>query len=218
MHFQLSSSDRGVSRCCSLPEYNTAQVVKLAWNAIDRYCSPEHWLVTGLAVYNGVMLHVGRSAVGVVQLSLSASKFSDCLSQSLYTFICNSGEQSSEDRTTVEGTGGRAPSKRSCQDHNSGIVKRQRIEPSAVAPVNEVKSDLGPHPLRDEQRLVRDGYPNEVLEMCCECAAKVPVWLMREHIDHHLAVKLQKQEQLRSSSGRVTGCRTLTIDTFFQKK
>lgn len=166
--------------------------------------------------------------MGVIQLSLSASKFSDCSSQSLYTFVCDHGEQSSEDRATVESTGGRAHSKRSCQDQSSGIVKRQRKEPSTLTLVNDVKSDHSKlvnkahaHSLRDEEqgseRLVSDEYPDEVLERCCECANKVPIWLMREHIDHHLAVKLQKQEQPRRSSG-VTSCRTLTIDTFFQKK
>lgn len=131
----------------------------------------------------------------------------------------------------MESTGGRAHSKRSCQNQSSGVVKRQRREPSPLTLVNNVKSDDGnkacAHSLRDEEqgseRRVSDEYPDEVLERCCECADKVPIWLMREHIDYHLAVKLQKQEQLRRSSGkvavrRVTGCRTLTIDTFFQKK
>lgn len=167
----------------------------------------------------------------MIQLSLSATKFSDCSSQSLYTFICDNGEQSSEDRATVESTGGRPHSKRSCLDQSSGVVKRRRTEPSALTLVNDVESDSSnkacAHSLRDEEqvseRLGSDEYPDEVLERCCECADKVPVWLMREHIDHHLAVKLQKQEQPRRPSGkvavrRVTGCRTQTIDTFFQKK
>lgn len=222
VHFQLSSSDRGVSRCCPMPEYDLARMVESAWNAIDRYCSTQPWLGPSFCAQqsNIAVLH-GRTPLGVIELSLSASKFSDCSSQPLRTFLhCKSSNGTASVNADIG-----ACSKRSHQDHNNKTVKEQA---SALAVVNEMKgvSDEANAPTDEEQlcpgRQECEEYPDEVLEKCSECAEKVPVWLLREHIDHHLAIKLQKQEQQRSGQASrdklAIRHRTLTIDTFFQKK
>ena len=71
-------------------------------------------------------------------------------------------------------------------------------------------------------------YPNEVLEQCCECGENVPVWLVREHTDHHLAVRLQHEEGMVTKpavnvraprASRVsTKMHMNTLDTFFTRK
>jgi hypothetical protein len=70
-------------------------------------------------------------------------------------------------------------------------------------------------------------YPDEVLEQCSECGENVPVWLVGEHTDHHLAVRLQHKEQLivkptvndvRTPRTRPsTSLRMKTLHTFFNK-
>lgn len=57
VHFQLSSSDRGVSRCCPMPDYDTARVVESAWNAMERYCSTQHWLALSYCAQQSISFY-----------------------------------------------------------------------------------------------------------------------------------------------------------------
>lgn len=182
----------------------------------------------------------------ISQLSLSASKFANCSSQTLYTFLCGS-ETHSNGIQRGASTKRQACSKRQ-NDSSSPELKRQRVEENAatgstvhsIDTVKEVKGDvtyLGEvgdgvrysKAVTDEdeysgQLLAGDiEYPDEVLEKCCECGGKVPVWLVQEHNDHHLAVKLQEQlkhkpttVELSSSKGKVA-VNSRTLETFFHK-
>eukprot|EP00899_Mesostigma_viride_P027401 jgi/Mesvir1/7846/Mv11780-RA.1 len=40
-----------------------------------------------------------------------------------------------------------------------------------------------------------------VTEVCSQCGARVPVWELQEHLDHHLAVSLHEQEQAQEQRG-----------------
>lgn len=60
-------------------------------------------------------------------------------------------------------------------------------------------------------------YPDEILEVCCECRKKFPVWLISTHKDHHMAIKLQTQEQ-HSVESTATKTTVITLDKFFNKK
>ena len=63
-----------------------------------------------------------------------------------------------------------------------------------------------------------EGFPAEVLEMCCECGERVPVWQLGVHQDHHLAMKLQSQEDAVKPAPASARQTLQTLDRFFHKK
>lgn len=85
---------------------------------------------------------------------------------------------------------------------------------------------------RDSQGELRGGeYPDEVVEVCKECGDQVPVWLVGEHMDYHLALELQQDKteepavaERRGQTGRrgqvhtATCLKPMTIDKFFHMK
>lgn len=82
---------------------------------------------------------------------------------------------------------------------------------------------------RESQGELKGGqYPHEVVEVCKECGEQVPVWLVGEHSDYHLALQLQEDRtkgelvpvvaERRGQGRRHTDRKSMTIDKFFCKK
>ena len=102
----------------------------------------------------------------LLQLSLSAHKFTDSYSHTLDSYYVL---------------------------HNERIHTNDEDLPPSKRPCLEATPD-GPSTHEGDMQLTATDYPEEVVERCSECGEAVPVWLLDSHKDHHLAVELQKQE------------------------
>ena len=162
-----------------------------------------------------------------MQLSVSASKFTDCTSQTLDTYIKGCRKQ----LVSGAGTGQVWPRHCHSEDDDSCVSMKKQVTDVASEAVDdsmEIGGEVEGENTCSATAAEHDDeleYPEEVLEQCCECGENVPVWLMREHTDHHLAVKLQHEEQLivkpAMTDGRAVRAiskKMNTLDTFFNKK
>lgn len=172
-----------------------------------------------------------------MQLSLSASKFTTWSSQTLYSFLKDCGTQPTSEAGATTGTSDGQAWSRTRRDHGSddcSLLKKQALD-IATGDVDGIMDAGGDvtstaTPAEDfHSELSGAEYPNEVLEQCCECGENVPVWLVREHTDHHLAVRLQHKEGMATKpvvnnvraprASRVsTKMHMNTLDTFFTRK
>ena len=128
-------------------------------------------------------------------------------------------------------TGSPQPGKRAIGRHTPNIKNyfhsSMHAECEGVASAKRLRKD-------SRGELKGEEYPDEVVEMCKECGEQVPVWLVGEHTDYHLALQLQRDKTeweqvptVAKRSGQAgrrgqvhtsTSIKPMTIDRFFHKK
>lgn len=145
----------------------------------------------------------------LLQLSLSAWKFTDCSSRTLDSYL----QHNKRTHSLVScGEKELPPSKRQCINSLQGSAKSNCTDHSTDDESTEILMTA------KEDEAGKEGtglYPEEVLEKCNECGEQVPVWLMDCHKDHHLAVRLQNQELPSQSHNK--GGQKQTLDRFLHK-